>query len=521
MQSKRDQVQAHTFMMSRLTSGMLLANPDAPESPLSRTSRGVVFGLIVGVLISAGALVFGLISPGGNESWKSAKSLVVNSDTGARYLYVHGRLRPVRNYATALLVGGGKLQTSDVHTASLRGTPIGAPIGIPSAPDSVPARGDLDSAPWQVCSTVKDTQTDSTSSTRTAATTLVAGAPADGQGVGSGRGLLVRGPDKVTYLVWRGERMKLDKASGAATSLGYGSVTPRPVSAAFLDALVPGSPLTPPPVPGQGHPGPSLGGRSSTVGQVFQVRVPGSAPQYYLLRSAGLEPLTSTQAALVLGDPATRQKAYHGSSPHATVLGADSLKAHQAPGSEGRSPVAGGLPISPPKPASVPSGSSACARVQSGHGGTKVTTSLLPKSALRPVAQTPSENVTPACLRVDATVVRPGHGALVRALSASGTTVGNTTYLVTDSGAKYRVPSAPALESLKYSQRDVQAVPSPLLSMLPSGPDLNPSAAKGDSKPTRPSGCVTSPHGASDQAGGAAHKTAAGAGRRNPNSSGR
>ncbi len=40
MRSKRDQVQAHTFMMGRLTSGMLLADPDAPESPLGRTSRG-------------------------------------------------------------------------------------------------------------------------------------------------------------------------------------------------------------------------------------------------------------------------------------------------------------------------------------------------------------------------------------------------------------------------------------------------------------------------------------------------
>ena len=42
MQSKRDQVQAHAFAMGRLTSGMLLADPDAPESPLARTTRGAV-----------------------------------------------------------------------------------------------------------------------------------------------------------------------------------------------------------------------------------------------------------------------------------------------------------------------------------------------------------------------------------------------------------------------------------------------------------------------------------------------
>lgn len=40
MQSKRDQVQAHGFMMGRLSSGLLTADPDAPESPLGRTTRG-------------------------------------------------------------------------------------------------------------------------------------------------------------------------------------------------------------------------------------------------------------------------------------------------------------------------------------------------------------------------------------------------------------------------------------------------------------------------------------------------
>ncbi|MEU5249895.1 type VII secretion protein EccB, partial [Streptomyces asoensis] len=69
MQSKRDQVQAHAFVMGRLTSGMLLADPDAPESPLARTTRGAGIGVVITVLICAGAVVFGLISPGGNDSW--------------------------------------------------------------------------------------------------------------------------------------------------------------------------------------------------------------------------------------------------------------------------------------------------------------------------------------------------------------------------------------------------------------------------------------------------------------------
>ena len=64
MQSKRDQVHAHTFMMGRLSSGLLMADPDAPESPLGRTTRGVVFGVLVTVLVGAGATVYGLLRPG-------------------------------------------------------------------------------------------------------------------------------------------------------------------------------------------------------------------------------------------------------------------------------------------------------------------------------------------------------------------------------------------------------------------------------------------------------------------------
>ncbi|MFC4508305.1 MULTISPECIES: type VII secretion protein EccB [Streptomyces] len=480
MQSKRDQVQAHTFIMSRLASGMLLGDPDAAESPLGRTTRGTMVGVVVTAVIAAGSLLYGVISPGGNDSWRTTNGLIVNEDTGARYLFADGRLRPVRNYASALLIGGADLKTTNVRTASLRGTPLGTPVGIPQAPDQVPDSGDLDGGPWHVCSTLGAAEDKATGgATATALTTLVVGAPVTGHGLSDQDGLLVRGPDKAAYLVWRGSRLKLDAKSAAVVSLGYGSVTPRPVSAAFLDALVPGPDLAPAAVPGRGDKGPSLGGKESKVGQVFQVHVPGSAPKYYLLRAEGLVPLTDTGAALLLGDPATRAKAYGGTSPTVGELGADALKEHQAPGTEGRSPGAAGLPPSPPHATTVPDDQTACASVQPDHGGTKVATVVIPASALTPTAPTVTDDVTTACLPVDATVIRPGHGALVRALTASGAKLGDTTYFVADSGIKYRVPDAAALKALGYTDSDVKALPSPLLSMLPSGPVLSPEAAAG------------------------------------------
>ncbi|MFJ6016960.1 type VII secretion protein EccB [Streptomyces sp. NPDC092952] len=479
MQSKRDQVQAHTFVMGRLTSGMLLADPDAPESPLGRTTRGVVIGVVIAVLVAAGSLVYGFMSPGGNDSWRASGTLVVNRDTGARYVYVGGLLRPVRNYASALLVGDGGLKSRDVGTASLKGTPVGAPVGIPGAPDSVPAAGDLEEDPWQVCSVLASEAGAGNSGSRTGAfTALVAGAPVGGRGLGAGQGLLVSGPDGVRYLVWQGSRLRLDRRGNAAVSLGYGSVTPRPVSAAFLDALVRGPDLAPPDVPGLGGAGPSLGGHPSKLGQVFQSLTPGGGREYYLLRKEGLVPLSETGAALVLGSAGTRAGAYGGAEPVAAVIGAAEVKARMAPGAEGSEPVPAGLPRTPPRAGAVPAGWAACARVRPDHGdGTQVTGVLVPLSALPPASAAAPEHIAAACLPVDATVVRPGHGALVKALGAGGTDVGSTTYFVSDNGVKYRLLSRAAQKALGYDGVSAQALPSPLLAMVPSGPDLSPEAA--------------------------------------------
>ncbi len=248
MQSKRDQVQAHGFMMGRLSSGLLTADPDAPESPLGRTTRGVVFGLLVTVLIGAGATVYGLLRPGGNETWRKGENLVVNRETGARYLWTgtDGVLHPVRNYASARLIGGAQLKAVDVSTASLRDVPVGAPAGIPGAPDTLPGPAQLDAGAWHMCVTGPDGALPSTSGAvagagveQAGATTLVAGAPLETQDVGADRGVLVSGPDRAEYLVWRGSRLPLDRASDARNALGYGSERAMPVSAAFLDALAP------------------------------------------------------------------------------------------------------------------------------------------------------------------------------------------------------------------------------------------------------------------------------------------
>jgi type VII secretion protein EccB len=495
MQNRRDQVQAHMFVMGRLTSGLLRVDLDSPESPVGRTNRGLVTGIVIAVLVAAGAFVFGLISPGTSDSWRASGTLIVDKQTGARYLYVDGTLRPVLNYASALLlVGAADLSTKTAGHGSLSGAQRGAPVGIDGAPDALPDAGDLgDDTPWLVCSTLSaDTSGAGTgtaagagaaSAAPAASTVLSVGTATGGQPLRSGSALLVSGPDGTRYLVWKGSRLRLDSGAGALETLGYGPVSPRPVTAEFLDALPAGPDLTAPDVPGRGTAGPVLGGLTTRVGQVFRTQVPGADSQYYLLRQEGLVPLTATEAALELGDPDTGAKAYGGSTPTARQLEAGALSGHLV--GKAASGTSAELPAVPPTAVTVASGSEACAGVSPDAGsGIQVGVTFVAADALNAVAAQgtvqpggPAQAVAAACLPVDQVSVPPGGGALVKAASADGSAVGDTTYLVTDTGVKYAVPTSADVQALGYTEADTVRVPTLLLSMLPTGPVLDQAAA--------------------------------------------
>ncbi|MCW2947872.1 MAG: type secretion protein EccB [Actinoallomurus sp.] len=487
MQSRRDQVQAHLFVMGRITSGMLRADPDAPESPQGRTNRGTATGIVIAVLLCAVAFVWGLISPGKSGTWRDSQSLIVDQDTGTSYLYVDGRLRPVRNYASARLLGGAKMKTRKVRTKSLDGAPHGQPVGIAGAPDALPVPADLSRNPWAVCSGTGDT------GTAAPVTTLAVGADITGdEPLTTAEGILVTGPDSAVYLVWQGSRLRLDLKGGAMSALGYAGRLPSPVSAAFLDALPAGPDLTAPAVPRMGAAGPVLDGHATRVGQVFRVGVLGADPHYYQLRHDGLAEVSVTVADLLLGDPDVRRLAYGGRSVTATPLAPDTLNTHLAPADQTVG-SAGALPETPPRLVQRGTALDACVQITPGDTGPRVSVVLANRATLGMVAQTATST---ACLPVERITVPPGGGALVRALAADGGTGGATIYLVTDTGTKYRVPTSDDLAALGYSAGEAVALPSPLLAMVPTGPDLSSAAAASG---TSPAG--TQPCGGSRQGG--------------------
>src|SRR6202050_1625953 len=146
MRSRRDQVQAHAYVMARLTSALVHGEPDAPESPLRRTGLGSFGGVLLGppgggTLAVAAFLIWGLLSPGGKAATLTAGELVMAKETGARYVYAGHELRPVLNWSSALLLTGGNPAMTVVPAVTLNGIRAGQPVGIVGAPDTVPAAG--------------------------------------------------------------------------------------------------------------------------------------------------------------------------------------------------------------------------------------------------------------------------------------------------------------------------------------------------------------------------------------------
>ncbi|MFE9426023.1 type VII secretion protein EccB [Kitasatospora sp. NPDC006697] len=463
MQSRRDQVQAHLFVLSRLASGMLRAEPDTPDTPTGRTTRGTVGGLALGVLIALVVTVLGVFEPSASTGWQKPGALVVVNETGARYLYLNGELHPVLNQTSAKLLAGDQLMVRQVAERSIDGTARGGPVGLLGAPDGLPTAAALAGTPaWLTCAVANGKLA------------LAIGPHGEGTALTPGQALLVATPDGGRDLLWQGRRLRLDVRDGAAQALGYAAAAPAPVSAALLDTLPAGPDLAAPDVPGRGGPGPQLAARPTKVGQLFEA--PGGGR--YLLTTAGLTPLSTLQYELLRGDPRTQKDAYAGAAPTPAAIGPEDLAGHTAPAAP-----ADGLPAEPPALVAPAAGQAVCTDLHpaTDPGASRTSVTLLDQTALDGQPPAAQPGVRASCTPADLVAVRPGGGALVRAALAGGS-AGDAEFLVAENGVKYAVPSG-AAKQLGYAGVVPSAVPAALLALLPAGPSLDPAALTGGGVP--------------------------------------
>ncbi|ANN16142.1 type VII secretion protein EccB [Amycolatopsis orientalis] len=453
MNSKTDQVQAHRFMLGRLTSALLRVDPDAPESPLHRTYRGSVIGVLVAVLACLGLLVFGLVSPGGNKSWRVEGALVVADSSGARFLYAGGKLLPVLNFTSAKLVAGNQLAVKHVSEASLKDVPRGEPLGIIGAPDSLPA---LAADPWEVCTAVDRDQAGPTA-------LRVGGATANP--LEDGAAVVAVTPDGATFLLWKGKRHRVATDRGALDAVD-GVLQPAKVPSALLDALPAGPDFGPPAIDGLGTTA-DLGGTESRIGRLYTVS--GEPEQRYVLTKAGLTPLSEVDSRLLAADPEVRKAAYGGGDVTVAQLPGRVVSEHLAS-------VEQPPPVKPPKATTLHSGQGLCALVT--PDGDAPRTQVAVTERFVQAGQVPASRpgIAAPCSRVDRIAVLPGTGALVRASAASGR-AGDALFLVTETGVKYPVPPAGA-KALGFDPAASNGLPTTLLNLMPTGAPLDPATLR-------------------------------------------
>lgn len=153
MSSKRDLVEAHDYNRRRLITAFVSGAPGGREVEPVRYARALIGGVVLAGMVLAGAAVGGLIKPQLPDGWNDY-GLVVNKDTGARYIALKDTLYPVINTTSGRLIASGEdgqVTINSVGGDQLDGMKIGSTIGIPGAPDALPPAGSLVQDGWVAC----------------------------------------------------------------------------------------------------------------------------------------------------------------------------------------------------------------------------------------------------------------------------------------------------------------------------------------------------------------------------------
>ncbi len=294
MQTQRDHVHAHTFMMGRLSSALVEGDPTGAEIPGRRAQTGLLVGVILLVLVVGGFAVYGWIVPGGSKAYSQAGVILVEKETGTRYVYLEGALHEVPDMASAMLIQGASSQVKLISKNSLKDLPRGVPMGVADAPRQMPAADALSRGPWLTClpgSVVPSKKLNGLGVNLEPGvpTTLL---PED-------RFLVVRSGTGQDYLLANYVKYRVTD-DAVLVALGAGAINPPTAPDMWLDWLGDGPALGPAEIPGAGSAGPRVGGRSYPVGTLFRQ----DDEQLYVLRRDGLAPMSRTE--FLIADAADR-----------------------------------------------------------------------------------------------------------------------------------------------------------------------------------------------------------------------
>ncbi len=450
MESRKEHVRAHNYKGRRLYRAAVTGRPDVWEIPLRRTATGTTIGFFLALIIVAGFFLYGLFRPGGGPVLNSNTTVVVEKETGTRYIVDNGVLRPVANLSSAMMALGDKFVVQTLTKKRTATLLRGEPIGLIGAPDDVPSVTGVVQAGWSACIL----GTTSTSGVVPPLVITFGEQPKPTQLL-EDQGLLVANPAGQFFVVANGTRHQVTSAD-ARRAAGYDAKTPLRVPDPWLASLRPGRAIEVISVPGAGSAGPSVGGIASKVGQVLVLNNELSSSQYYLVRADKIVPVTKFEALMLLGNPAL------------TKVNPDGLARRVNPGdglaaaAREQLPQSLGWPSAPPQPVTRNIGD-ACV-VQGAVGQ--------PWVGLRPAVPVAVGSSGAVVVRVP-----PGSAVVAEAVDPAGGLTGRLSF-IDDLGRNFAIPDVAVLDALKLTRAPRVPVPVGLLATISAGPVLDLSAVR-------------------------------------------
>lgn len=457
MQTRKDLLQAHRLMTQRAAQALILGEPDDPELPMRRLNVATFCGVMVGLLLMAAFGIYGVLRPGGATGLRTAGMLIIEKETGARYVWCqNGQLCQVANYASArLLAGTDDAHRKTVSRESLTSFQRGPLIGIPGAPNTLPDAGQLVKTPWSVCVRAADNGVTG----RTSMVALVAGQKVGGSSIRDDQAVVVQA-DGQSWLLWKNRRWRLP-----AYEVGNLTTNASQVAGKWLNALPSGPDFQSPDIPGRGQTVANGPSGPAKVGQIFQANVVSGTASYVLL-SDGLAPISPLERDLLLADPQSKG-AYDGKPVQPIQLDAATVNATSKSATKVTNPDLQGNP-----PTVVPySDSTPLCAVYDDPSGASAGRMTMGGSLLA----TPGSI---AASGADQIVFPPGGAALAGVLPGPGRASEVSTYYLVVEGRRYALKSKDVATKLGYNvASDAVPVPHGVLELIPIGPVLDPDTA--------------------------------------------
>lgn len=461
MASRRDELNAYTFANRRTVAAFLQPNATGTEEGAPRPLRAVLPSVVAAALVLAAFGAWGMFRPAAPEGWnRPGAQVIVGKQSTTRYVVlttkVDGkdqiRLHPVLNLASARLLldpteGRAKVVQVEDRVLDAGEPPRGPVIGIPYAPDRLPAPEDAArSKRWAVCQQPGGNGRD----VQTAAFVLAdrdARLMDDGRRLSGAEALYVQsaGPSKARYLVDAGgTKYRFPEGTTDARTMTHAVVGPQAVPQAvteeWLATLNSGDDLAFPQLPaGRAGTDAAVAGLAQAddkVGMVLRAET-GSGPQHYLVLPGTVALVSDFVAWLMIHAPVNDRLDMHGKPREVDLHSVDARSARFH--GDARWPQERAERVNEVRPAGA-------ATATAGADGERDTVC----SVLRSVDAEGNQTLSTwagAGFPVDVAAggtsayVTPGTGLLYTQTQGRQTTAGGSLFLLTDTGLRYALQS--------------------------------------------------------------------------------